>query len=529
MITIEMLIKTPSLKGMKIIAGKEGAAREVTAVSVLDAPDSYKWLKGGELILTSGYMFGEDVRLLELFLDNLIKAGASGLGIKKERFLSKVPESIVRIANKNQFPVLEIPYQLVWSDVISRFYRLHHGVPEKGITPLETDVIRQVYRAARWGSRPLLEKLTELFNVPLLVIDESRKMLMDNGHPEIELMAETIKNSPLFPENMETETLTSGIYHLTVCPIPFSKKGQKGYITVMSQSSSFIKGINKLFQLLSTFDERKDSRTDDLTEAYRKFIQSLITGHLTQEAAEGFREYRDTQETIYTSVVMIRSGDAFSVYQQLDDILKSPRFSGAGKTITHIVEDTAKQEAVILLELYLKDDHETLITWQHRLVEELEYRMQDAEKGYVTMGRFYEDLEDVALSLSEAKDTFSVWRSIWKGRHCFLYSDLSVYNVLRKIDPNQFDLSDIQLLDGNKTSFSFDGIKTLETFLECQGYKKAAEALYVHENTLRYRMQKIEEFLCVDLNDPMVAHILFIQLKLWKLIKRRKKLKESTD
>ena len=77
----------------------------------------------------------------------------------------------------------------------------------------------------------------------------------------------------------------------------------------------------------------------------------------------------------------------------------------------------------------------------------------------------------------------------------------------------------MHLLENHQAGFSFDGIQTLEAFIERGGYKKAAADLYIHENTLRYRIQKIGDLLHADLEDPMVVHGLITQVKLWKLLK----------
>ena len=83
MITVEKLLEMPVLSGLKVVAGRQGLDREVKVVSVMDAPGSYKWLKGGELLLTTGYLYGADSGILHYQLNNLIEAGASGLGKKR--------------------------------------------------------------------------------------------------------------------------------------------------------------------------------------------------------------------------------------------------------------------------------------------------------------------------------------------------------------------------------------------------------------------------------------------------------------
>lgn len=69
----------------------------------------------------------------------------------------------------------------------------------------------------------------------------------------------------------------------------------------------------------------------------------------------------------------------------------------------------------------------------------------------------------------------------------------------------------------------FDGVEIMETYMEYSNYKLAAKRLYIHENTLRYRIQKINELLSINLEDPVVSHSLLIRIKLWKFFVSSKK------
>ncbi|SHG77844.1 Purine catabolism regulatory protein-like family protein [Thermosyntropha lipolytica DSM 11003] len=44
----------------KVIAGRRGIYRQITTVSVIDAPDIHEWLKGGEFLITTGYIMRDN-------------------------------------------------------------------------------------------------------------------------------------------------------------------------------------------------------------------------------------------------------------------------------------------------------------------------------------------------------------------------------------------------------------------------------------------------------------------------------------
>ena len=63
-----------------------------------------------------------------------------------------------------------------------------------------------------------------------------------------------------------------------------------------------------------------------------------------------------------------------------------------------------------------------------------------------------------------------------------------------------------------------DFINTLDTYLRCNcNLKEASAQLFIHYNTLRYRITKIEEILSMDLNASEVRLNLQIALRMLKM------------
>lgn len=86
------------------------------------------------------------------------------------------------------------------------------------------------------------------------------------------------------------------------------------------------------------------------------------------------------------------------------------------------------------------------------------------------------------------------------------YSDMGIYKLLMAIEDKDIlkeyyekTLSPLQNYDAQKHS---DLTKVLRVYLEHNGsVKDTADALYVHRNTVNYKLNKIEELLAVDLSN----------------------------
>ncbi|NLY84774.1 MAG: hypothetical protein GX077_00265, partial [Tissierellia bacterium] len=102
-----------------IIYPESNLDRETQAVSLFDAPDGYKWVKGKELILSTGYLFKDYVELFKDVILFLHKKNSTALGIKTKRYLNEIPEEIIDLCNELDFPLIHIPYEVAWIDIIN--------------------------------------------------------------------------------------------------------------------------------------------------------------------------------------------------------------------------------------------------------------------------------------------------------------------------------------------------------------------------------------------------------------------------
>ena len=72
--TIYDLLQLPSLKDkLRIAAGFSGLGRKISSVTVIDTPDGFNWLKGGEVIITTAYAMNNSEDAFVKFVIDSIK------------------------------------------------------------------------------------------------------------------------------------------------------------------------------------------------------------------------------------------------------------------------------------------------------------------------------------------------------------------------------------------------------------------------------------------------------------------------
>lgn len=96
---------------MKLVAGGRGLRHLVDWVHTVEEMDYVSFLKGRELIVTTG--IGEkDEEMLTRFVKSLYEAGASGLVINIGKYITRVPRSVITYSEEVGFPVFTLPWEV---------------------------------------------------------------------------------------------------------------------------------------------------------------------------------------------------------------------------------------------------------------------------------------------------------------------------------------------------------------------------------------------------------------------------------
>lgn len=108
----------------KLIAGSSGFNRELTSVSVIDSPDVYRWMRGGEFLVGSGYIFKDNPDDLISFTIKSAEKNVAAIGIKLDRYHHSLQKQLVKEADQNAIPLIQIPVRYRWTDINETIYRV---------------------------------------------------------------------------------------------------------------------------------------------------------------------------------------------------------------------------------------------------------------------------------------------------------------------------------------------------------------------------------------------------------------------
>lgn len=102
---------------ISLVAGERGVGNVVSWVHVIETESLTDFFEGGELIFTVGLNLDTEEKLLS-FVKTVCGGNASGLVINIGNYVSEIPESVIDFCDKNDFPLLVIPWNLYIAKVM---------------------------------------------------------------------------------------------------------------------------------------------------------------------------------------------------------------------------------------------------------------------------------------------------------------------------------------------------------------------------------------------------------------------------
>jgi DNA-binding PucR family transcriptional regulator len=117
-LSVESLIEE---LGLELACGHEAAKAHVRWVHSTELPDPTPWLRGGELLLTTGLQL-KGPRVQRELIERLADHEIAGLGFGTGFAHKRIPAALLAAARTRGFPVFEVPYELPFIAITERAF-----------------------------------------------------------------------------------------------------------------------------------------------------------------------------------------------------------------------------------------------------------------------------------------------------------------------------------------------------------------------------------------------------------------------
>jgi purine catabolism regulator len=107
--------------GLKLLSGEESAHGQVRWVHSTELLDPTPWLRGGELLLTTGLQL-QSAKVQRELIARLAEHEIGGLGFGTGFAHKRLPAALADEARKRDFPLFEVPYELPFIAITERVF-----------------------------------------------------------------------------------------------------------------------------------------------------------------------------------------------------------------------------------------------------------------------------------------------------------------------------------------------------------------------------------------------------------------------
>lgn len=544
--TVAELISLPIMDKCDLLAGSRGIEkRRISRINIVDTPDIARWMLGEEFMMTTGYVMRENPLEIKDLIIELNNSNVSALGIKLGRFINALPEEVLLIADKLEFPILSLPMDCSFSEVMIAFMAV---LSKNNFKPDEKPSMEVNYQdfiagsflemmAGGKGINEILQHLKLLISAEVAYLDHRKKLTFVTD--ENNEFYESIISRPLGELQKLFHVFSLDAAGGTFGLIVINSPKDQGLPLSWHSSINFAKTAIVLHL-------QKEQAIKQVELRYKNsFFKDLIFDHIHREDQTMEQKMASFFGTSFLPpyAVMIVDRDNIASYEGKN---KSAGLDPVA-TISSIKEDLYTRiyrflkvnfgrvhfsniggKMVVLVSLF-PDSGKNLAKLEQLIGEfKSSYRVEHNCSLSVSIGCEVNDIFNVNQSYKQAKTCIEFVRSSGIADALFVWSKMGIMRLLISASNNKANKEEIknfvdQYLGVFKQMDQADALRHLETLeaLSKHGWnlKSAAKAMHVHFNTIRYRLKTIADLVPFDLDNPEVRLEIFIALKLFYLNK----------
>lgn len=550
-IMLKELLRMSCFKDSKLVAGNvKNRNINVEGITVIEVPDIVDWINGGELLLTSFYTIDKDIEAQKSLISGLAKKGAAAIVIKISRFLSEIPQEVIDVANKLDFPIIQISGSTKYIDIMYpvmgeifndqvnklNYYKTCHkkfselSLKMKGISSV----------AKTLGD--LIENPVVIFDSELNPIAWNKKEYKNIKIEGEEFKSSLIKGYPFYNIKIKGPTTNEEDF-IMLEPIQVLNE-IRGYLGVHE--------LNKEMEDLDfiAFESAANTlRLEMLKDVAVNEVELKYKGELMEDLISG--NFQDIED-IYDKSSILGWDLKRKFIVVLVNIAKYEQHIKCKKNLTEglhmliqrtlkIIDRVAyhytndyisikKGDNVIILwpveeEFDIRSTNNTIKEFGRKVQKGVNDEFPEVELS-IGIGNIAQDINVINKSYTEAVDAVKIGSTIFGSAPIITFEELGIYKLLcryenreeleRFVHPALLNLRNYDKETNNQL------VETLEIYLSCnQNAVKTAEELFIHYKTMLYRLNRIKEIMQLDIEDRSYMLEIEVGLKILRIIDQK--------
>jgi len=527
--TVSSLFEVPGLQDAVLLGGSSGINNVITRVNVMEVPDVVEWVRAGELLMTTGYPLKDRPEKIAQLVEQLARKGIAALGLKPKRFFAEVPPEVIEAANRCGLPLIELPPSATFSDLVRDIMERVLVSEAKDLMILQNRVQRLSQLLLHGdGLVSFLKQLYVLISNPVALIDKDRSIIVPT---ELEPWKESIQESEWLKwssaDSLDSYVIEVGrsSFHAHCITVPGIM--EKPYRLIVVEQYNHYRTVDALTmnwasRLLGFEISNMQVRQSIEAKYLEQFVQDWLSGRMVSSADLQLRAEACGWPIVKPSTYLVGSISFWEEHpsiKELQVMVKNLRWSQGTNSDHSIIWTLLEGELVCLISHQGKrwtDDRYMQLSESIR--SEL-ITVVGKDKATLCISRAVQQATDVAIAYLEARRVMDI-RNVYRTQEEVLhYSQLGVYLLLYRMQGTEEleEFKQLYLYPLLAIEKKQQGVllTTLSTYFACNcNAKETADRLYVHYNTVNYRLERIRSELQLRLDDPETKLLLQLAIKI---------------
>lgn len=552
--TLQNLLDSHIIPGIRVVTGEHNLNQIISNVNIIDNPDSFEWFTAGDFLLTTGYVFLNSPESQLRLIEELSELNCSGLGIKIKRYWEAIPEVIIAAAKLRNFPVFEIPYTFSLANVSNL---INDQVRQRESSELEKyKTINDAFLRCSLEGGDLFQIATiasQMIQNPVILLDSNFQLLSYYDLPEnpypLEDYLRFKERERVFPRiftdtfptiteafslSIKREYVKGDLTIITrIIPIAHShiiygyvvvwRTGPKlnsiDYVALESAAQTAALERIKTRQMIESQNKQRDDFYDDLIQG------RIISNNALKSMAKIYGLNPNNAHLIVVFQAVGASEDLLrDMATDIDDVLiiknRTARLVIRNETVFMFLPLNADELQLSDVSPIIRE----LILNMHVAIQ----RRIPKQSIVIGVSNLCDDLAEIPRSVNIALDVIQISAKLQLTPPVYFFVDLISYHLIDSSVSEDLMVQYFKQTLGELHDYDYkhhsDLLNTLnQYFLSLGNVSLTAKRLFIHRNTIIYRLEKIKEILQTDLRDAEKNFNYQMGLKMYRIIQLQKK------
>ncbi len=505
-ITVNDILKLPSLSSAQVVAGSGGLKKTVTSITVLEYANTEKLQEelfeskdflGSELVITAFANIKEDVEAQCTNIKRLAGVGEVGMVLYYVGvIMPKIDEKLLSLANKLDFVLICMPknkLNLRYSEVIVEVMEaiIEDRAQNKYFVSEILDNVAKLTRSQQ-NVETVLKMTSDRLKSSIILTDENFKALNMVCWPRSDTATIVELCSKLKYDHFTENSMKISLQSKELCVSRATIENAEGrYLNVLIAKESapvsddYIRQTAELIKISLNLWSQKHAKI---------VLSELVRAILSNEPINMRR---------LANFFNIDIASINTMWVIKPPVNSTAKVLGIAKELLRhscstLVADVYKDYVVIFI------DNKTIQHHNLSLAQELyDVLTEECILQNFVICTALSSAKEVRRAFLDIESCTSTAKSIFKAKNILTYSEvLFAKQCTALIDSGEENianvLSTINFLNSNEKAFNFDPIETLQIFLldANSSVARTSEIMFVHKNTIKYRIAQISERLC---------------------------------